>query len=200
MFVFICLIILVVCIVFAVSLAKSETESKAINNKLIYENGMTISSKFETLQMDEVKKKFIVKGINYVFDFTDIIDYEYTETGGQVTKASTGNRMFNGTVATTQISAMDVIIRTRVNSYPALYIHFLNMPTKTDTAVYRLSKMVAEQLCAKLTQIIDSNNISQPIQAVNSTADEISKYKALLDSGAITQEEYDKKKADLLNL
>lgn len=33
-----------------------------------------------------------------------------------------------------------------------------------------------------------------------SSADELKKYKELLDSGAITQEEYDKKKKELLNL
>ena len=33
-----------------------------------------------------------------------------------------------------------------------------------------------------------------------SNADELKKYKELLDSGAITQEEYDKKKKELLNL
>lgn len=32
-----------------------------------------------------------------------------------------------------------------------------------------------------------------------SVADELAKYKALLDSGAITQEEFDQKKAELLN-
>ncbi len=188
----------VICL--AVSASTSQTNAKHVTEKLINDNNLKITSKFETLQMDEAQKKFIVLGINYVFDFAEIIDYQYNETGGQVTKASTGNRMFNGTVATTQISSMDVIIHTRVQEYPSLYIHFLNIPTKTDTAVYRLSKMVAEQLCAKLTQIIDSNNILPPIQSVGSAADEIGKYKALLDSGAITQEEYEKKKADLLNL
>ena len=40
----------------------------------------------------------------------------------------------------------------------------------------------------------------QVVQNQNSSADEILKYKNLLDMGAITQEEYDKKKSELLGL
>ena len=49
---------------------------------------------------------------------------------------------------------------------------------------------------AKQPQVIQSH---QPVNNV-SAADEIRKYKELLDMGAITQEEYDAKKKQLLNL
>ena len=39
-----------------------------------------------------------------------------------------------------------------------------------------------------------------PSSSNSSVADEIMKYKQLLDAGAITQEEYDAKKKQLLNL
>lgn len=39
-----------------------------------------------------------------------------------------------------------------------------------------------------------------PVQPQASDADELKKYKELLDSGAITQEEYDAKKKQLLNI
>ena len=42
-----------------------------------------------------------------------------------------------------------------------------------------------------------NNSIPQP---VNTDADEIKKYKELLDQGAITQEEYDAKKKQILGL
>lgn len=47
-----------------------------------------------------------------------------------------------------------------------------------------------------------ANTAKAPVEqkTVVEAADEISKYKSLLDSGAITQEEYDKKKKQLLGL
>ena len=43
-------------------------------------------------------------------------------------------------------------------------------------------------------------NTKKNEEATHSQADEIKKYKELLDSGAITQEEYDSKKKQLLGL
>jgi hypothetical protein len=45
-----------------------------------------------------------------------------------------------------------------------------------------------------------SQDISEVNQTVNSAADEILKFKNLLDCGVITQEEFDAKKKQLLNL
>ncbi len=53
--------------------------------------------------------------------------------------------------------------------------------------------------------LIDKQKVNDEVQpqvaktANQDTADEIMKYKKLLDANAITQEEYDKKKAELLN-
>lgn len=46
----------------------------------------------------------------------------------------------------------------------------------------------------------DTSRQQMPDKSNNSSADEILKYKNLLDMGAITQEEYDKKKEQLLNI
>lgn len=44
------------------------------------------------------------------------------------------------------------------------------------------------------------NHVSSSSLNISSVADEIKKYKELLDSGVLTQEEFDKKKKELLNL
>ena len=54
------------------------------------------------------------------------------------------------------------------------------------------SPLIAPTVSEQPEQI---NNIQE-----TSNADELMKYKSLLDQGAITQEEYDKKKSELLNL
>ena len=51
-------------------------------------------------------------------------------------------------------------------------------------------------MMSMLQVICDENNV-QPTQAV-SVADELKKFKELLDMGAISQEEYDAQKAKLL--
>lgn len=93
------------------------------------------------------------------------------------------------------------MIHTKVPQYPALYVHHIyNMVVKTDSIIYRSAKSNAEALMAKLTQITASNTNVAHNDNSDSAADEIAKYKSLLDSGAITQEEYDKKKKELLNI
>lgn len=58
---------------------------------------------------------------------------------------------------------------------------------------------VAQQVLSTFSTCVEK--YTQPNQNCNvvSVADEIKKYKELLDLGAITQEEYDSKKAQLLN-
>lgn len=45
-----------------------------------------------------------------------------------------------------------------------------------------------------------NGNVNSEMQAINSSADEIMKYKNLLDVGAITQEEFEAKKKQLLGI
>ena len=54
----------------------------------------------------------------------------------------------------------------------------------------------------KRTKLIAGEEVNQPANTITAStnADELKKYKNLLDSGAITQEEYDIKKKELLNL
>ena len=54
-----------------------------------------------------------------------------------------------------------------------------------------------ENMCR---QVEAKNNISVPAVQPSSSADEILEYKQLLDCGAITQEEFDLKKKQLLGL
>ncbi|WP_321993276.1 PH domain-containing protein [Clostridium butyricum] len=69
-----------------------------------------------------------------------------------------------------------------------------------------LSKMFADQLNSKIHEVIDKLKYNSQNSAVSeskveiSVADEIKKFKELLDMGALTQEEFDIKKKQLLNL
>ena len=64
----------------------------------------------------------------------------------------------------------------------------------------KLKKIMPEVYEYIQTQIRKAKNNENSKNNVTSTADEIKKYKELLDMGAITQEEFDLKKKELLNL
>lgn len=64
-----------------------------------------------------------------------------------------------------------------------------------------LNNLKAEEIKKYLENLILNKNAPQPtIISSSSNADEIKKYKELLDMGAITEEEFDQKKKQLLNI
>ena len=80
--------------------------------------------------------------------------------------------------------------------------NFFNENTFTfDPSVQTNEKMqeVAEYIKKKVSETKNTSS-KQPVVEQTSVADEIRKFKELLDMGAITQEEYDLKKKELLNL
>ena len=80
--------------------------------------------------------------------------------------------------------------------------NFFNENTFTfDLSVQTNEKMqeVAEYIKKRVSETKNSSS-RQPVVEQTSVADEIRKFKELLDMGAITQKEYDLKKKELLNL
>lgn len=69
----------------------------------------------------------------------------------------------------------------------------------TDMIIIEATKKTAENMLKKINnlQSTERKNESTIIETISS-ADEIMKYKQLLDNGAITQKEFDKKKQELL--
>lgn len=68
---------------------------------------------------------------------------------------------------------------------------------KANSVVFRDHNKKIEEIKNIVEQKI--NQANEPIQSISS-ADEIAKFKKLLDDGTITQEEFDAKKKQLLGL
>lgn len=186
MFVLILLLGAGLVIAFAVCMICNQNDAKATAKKLFEDNNCTPTYNYYTFNLDEKNRRWTADGVNYLFSVDDIISFELVEEK----------------INSKQLSSMYVLITTKVQGCASLRI--VNLYGKTDfsSATYRLARQAAETFIAKLTQITN-NNTSQPAQTATSTssaADEIAKYKSLLDAGAITQEEYDAKKKELLNL
>jgi len=67
----------------------------------------------------------------------------------------------------------------------------------TDMIIIEATKKTAEAMVKKINQLQSSKDINSTTKNI-SNADEILKYKHLLDDGIITQEEFEKKKTELL--
>ena len=86
-----------------------------------------------------------------------------------------------------------------------VYINFIATETKTKSFTYKAAQDNAQK-CITILETINDINQSNHIEYANvevhtnSTADEIMKFKTLLDQGVITQEEFDAKKKQLLGL
>lgn len=145
------------------------------------------------LAIDENKKQWIVgkiKKASNIYNFSDIIDFELMDIGSAKVCSSLQIRITIANVST-----------------PAVYIKFfedgvLKPSYNKNSFVYKTSYKMAQQCLSLLQLICESNRASEENNNVPkiSEADEILKFKNLLDSGIITQDEFDAKKKQLLGL
>lgn len=71
---------------------------------------------------------------------------------------------------------------------------------KKSGSIYKSASSIAQDIISILEIISHENEVSKNSSSSDSIAEEIKKYKELLDIGAITQEEFDAKKKQLLQL
>ena len=101
-------------------------------------------------------------------------------------------------------SKLQIKITLNSLSNPVVYINFIETEYRKDSVlgkeVYESEYSLAQKALSVLNLICDSNSDGEieEEEANYSKADEIKKFKELLDMGAITQEEYEEKKKDLL--
>lgn len=177
------------------------------------------------IQIDEKNKLFVLLNGKTeenpdVFRFDELVDYEFIEDGeiitrGGVGSAVVGGMLFGGVGAIvgantgkkkgkTKINDMHIRISLNNEWISQKKIVFINAETSKNGMIYNLSKSSAEQTISLLDIIIKQAETKAAIQsALPSTfsiPDEILKYKNLLDSGIITQDEFDAKKKQLLEL
>lgn len=175
------------------------------------------------LAFDENKEKWwIITKKNIVpkiHDFAEIIDFELLEDGGSIAKgglgrAAVGGALFGGVGAIvgaatgskkSKQTCKSLQIKITLNNlnFPVEYINFINIETKKDGILYKTMFPLAQECLSTLQIVLDKTKQHKETEnsvEINSIPDEILKYKQLLDVGAITQEEFDAKKKQLLGL
>jgi hypothetical protein len=176
------------------------------------------------IEFDEKQMKWLIpdgffggKKHPKIYNYSDIVDFELLEDEESITKgglgrAAAGGLLFGGVGAVvggvtggkkTKSICNSLKIKITINnmSSPVVYIKFLSAATKKNSFTYKTFYNSAQeclstlQLICNSQEVVENNNV-----AMTSNADEILKYKNLLDSDIITQEEFDAKKKQLLGL
>lgn len=146
-----------------------------------------------------------------IFQFSELDSVELVEDGEVVSKsglgrAVAGGLLFGGAgaivggVTGKKDKAMVNNISLRINfNNPWIKVEelkLLEVQTKKDSLLYKTTISYAKKLKDELESCIISKNNSSS----SSDADELIKFKSLLDAGVITQEEFDKKKQQILGI
>lgn len=180
-------------------------------------NNFKITSSVRSVLVDENTKRWAVYKSEQspVYDFKDIVKVELDENGNKyvsqngVLRAVVGSAVFGGvgaivgaTTATKShtINSLNVIVYTSRISDPVITIPLIISPVSDSSALYSRNKADAIKLMGMLNAIAVQN---EPAKVENvsaiSNADELAKYKKLLDEGAISEEEYKEVKSKILN-
>ena len=201
----------------------TEVEVKAENTKAsiiaMRETKFKATKSFlEYIEFDDTNKWWRVKRVykdyrqEYEYhEYSEVIDVELSHDISEKTTTKqnwgtlnyligdTMGALTEGSTSTTKktINSCMILVTTDSVAEPTVYVPFAGNIAE-----------IAEQ-CLAVFKIIKSNNersnatsAQQAAPVINqvSAADELIKFKGLLDAGVLTQEEFDKKKAELLNL
>lgn len=150
-----------------------------------------------------------------IFTYSEILDYELLQNGETISKGSLGNAIIGGMLLGNigvvggiagkknieqEITEYKIKITTKNSFCPIVYIDFLSTgKVKANSLLFKSYAGNAQEILSQLT-IIASQTTTSPVLLQNNAADEILKFKNLLDQGIITQDEFNAKKKQLLGI
>ena len=137
-----------------------------------------------------VPQGFFTKKIkpNLIYRYNDIVKYELLENNG------TNNR---GIWIKEISKSLQIKITLNDINNPYLNINLITSDTKKTSWIYEVKYSQAQEILSALDIIC--NEKEENVKKLD-IPEQIEKYKKLLDSGAITTDEYNKKKNELLNM
>jgi len=152
----------------------------------------------------------------HVYACDKVLAFELLEDGNSVTKgglggAMVGGMLFGGVGAVVggvtgsketkkTIKSMRIKIVLNDEVFVEEYLDLIKSETKSNSFIYKDAIDTAQRVLSLLTIMQNNSNTPKNDTPQLSAADEILKFKGLLDSGAITQDEFDAKKKQLLGL
>lgn len=172
------------------------------------------------IQFDDNAKEFVVGSGDTadLFQYENIVDYELLQNGATVSKGSMGGAVVGGLLFGTAgaiagaagSKRIEIDVCTNLSIKVTLkdtyrkvcYITFVNGNLATNSNAYNVAYTLAQNCMSYFKIACDmiqesKENTNSAVQKSN--ADEIRKFKELLDDGIITEEEFQEKKKQLLS-
>ena len=202
---------------------------KVMNDKKVRAEELslfTATKKIGThMEIDEEQKKWLIpdgvfggKKNPKIYNFSDIVDFELLEDGESIAKGGLGRAVVGGVLfggvgaivgggtggkkSKPICTSLNIKITLNNMSNPVAYINFIKTSTKKNSIIYK-SMYKSAQECLSVLQLIvnGQEEVKNDIETTSiSSADEILKFKNLLDQGIINEEEFEAKKKQLLGL
>jgi septum formation topological specificity factor MinE len=171
---------------------KAEVDKKEAVRKELLDNFNATKVVSNYITIDEDKKQWMVGKIkkhSKIYNFNDIVSFELIDLGSAKECSMLRIKII---ISNFETSSVDI----------KFFESGIATPTfKRDSFVYRTNYKLALE-CMSLLQLISESNRGSVKNNVSqmSDADEILKFKNLLDNGIITQDEFYAKKKKLLGL
>lgn len=163
-----------------------------------------------------MKKNYVERNVT-VFKFDEIIDYEQIEDGETLTKGGLGSAVIGGALlggvgavvggvtgkkkSKTVVNQMYIRISLNNKYVKQVTIKLIEAEVKKNGFTYNLCKDSANKIISLLDYMSNqTQNVINNSNNTSSSADEILKFKNLLDGGIISEDEFNAKKKQLLGL
>lgn len=200
--------------------AMREQIARALSGDRRLDKYILIDSQNRTVRFPQVSIKTLgTKAVSkQSYPYTDILGWELIENGSTVTKgglgaAAVGGALFGGAGAVaggivgrkkTDSVCKDLRLKVTLRSLerPAAFIDFVLSPVKTTSTQYAKAQETAHKVMSLLQVVYEEGQRGKgsSSEGASSSADEIRKYKGLLDDGIITEEEFEAKKKQLMGI
>lgn len=226
MMIFVC--IFCSCIFIGVRVASPKKHTKKIDKILLEKYKFNITKSVgDYIYLDEKNQRWAIPNVSFwgnlksirIHKYSDIVNFELLEDGNSIITGGTGKALaggllfgrvgaiVGGTTANKAVQSVCSNFRVKITlnnlKIPVEYITLIKtMNVQKNTGLYKSYFKIAQEIISIL-EVICKNNDKDIVSNMsnkenNSSADEILKFKQLLDQGIITQEEFDKKKQELL--
>lgn len=193
------------------------------NNESAIKNFVATTKVGNILQFSADNQTFVITTINgfkknqELFSYNQILDFELLEDGESITKGGLGRAVVGGVLlggvgaivggvtggkkTKALCNSLKIKITFRDCYRQNIYIDLITTQTKTSSIIYKTEYKIAQDALSALQIACDYTSRNSIVEEKPvSEADEILKFKKLLDDGIINQAEFEAKKKQLLGM
>jgi len=184
----------------------------------------TLTDRNERLFIDNESKKFVFKFENRFtkhYSFKDLISYEINENKNSVVKGTAGKAFVGGLFFGLEgmiiggnmsrkvdeiCDNLQLVIKLNDIETPQVVINYIeNHKINKVDETYKAMKANLQEICSNLEFIMNNKSLEQSVsntkqEETKSNKEQLKELKSMLDEKLITQEDYDKKKNQILGI